>query len=106
MRRSSRYSLRDLAEKAYPWRAIVEVPGEGFGNRINMMMDWLSAEAGGWGKGFEQYPAPRKRGEPDAVIIYFREKATRDRFLADGLPGGLEASPEDRPGLECGGGTA
>ncbi|MBX3447520.1 MAG: hypothetical protein KF765_12270 [Parvibaculaceae bacterium] len=64
------------------------------------MAAWAVAEAGPWGKGYEQYPAPGRRGGPDAIRFYFRDRAVRDRFLAEGVPAGIEAEPEDRPALE------
>lgn len=106
MRRTPRFYLRSLAEKSFPWRAIVEVPLEGFGSRINLMREWVVKHAGEWGKDYEHYPAARKRGEPEAMTWYFRDRATRDRFLAEGVPASLETSREDRPDLEGGAGTA
>lgn len=106
MRRSARYVRRDAAEKTFPFRAIVEVPKEGFGGRINLIREWLQAQALEWGTAYEQHPASRKRGEPEADTFYFRDRATRDRFLAEGVPASLETSREDRPDLEGGAGTA
>lgn len=102
MRRSPRFYLRSLAEQRFPFRADIQVPAGGFGERINAMGDWLAAALGPDGGRHQRFPAPMGRGRPEAVRYYFRDREDRDRFLAEAVPAGLEAEPLDRPDLEEG----
>ncbi|MDO8838011.1 MAG: hypothetical protein Q7V31_03720 [Parvibaculum sp.] len=100
-----RMQARDEAEREVPFRATVGQPKGGFGQSLNLMLDWC---AGAFGQvtlpvaasRWQSYPAPpaRDRTVETGWRFYFRSREDRDRFMAEGVPAGLAAMAEDRPG--------
>jgi hypothetical protein len=69
---------RDAAEKTWPIRVCIRVPGLGFSGAGIDPHRWLTKELGA--QGYEMHSAGRPRS--DATAIYFRTLEDAARFLA------------------------
>jgi hypothetical protein len=73
MPRYKAISSKKVAERAYPWRVDIEVPGTGLGSRLNEMHEWCRDRSCRW----EQHS--RTQWRPGDIPLGF----ARFYFMAD-----------------------
>jgi len=81
MRATDRTSRKREAERRFPHRVDVPVPGSGLGRRLTDMLDWCreSFAAGAWD---QHHHSERRKGEApiDYARLYFASEAAAEAF--------------------------
>jgi hypothetical protein len=81
MRATDRNASRKAAERRFPHRIDVSVPGSGLGNRLTEMLAWCreNVPAGTW---VHHHHRERRKGDPpaDFARFYFLYEAVAEAF--------------------------
>jgi hypothetical protein len=68
------------AERRFPVRIRIAIPGGGFGERLNQMQTWLDDNAGA--DGWAMTPSGFRGVVNDALMVYFLEAPIATAFVA------------------------
>ena len=68
------------AEREFPVRIRLGVPGQGLGERLNRIQAWLDEDCGA--DGWAMMPSGLRGVPNDAVAVYFRDAALAGAFVA------------------------